>query len=133
VQDAQQDLYYAVEAYTEADHALEDARMQAIIDGQIVGKNSEEREAKAATVLQEQIGAHRVTAAKVRHANMMLDKAALNLDAVRYTIRLMEVTRASTIPPRRAGSARTQHSKRNLTPSFTSGKPPRNKSASMLI
>jgi len=91
VQDAQQDLFYAVEADIEADHALEDARMTAIIEGAIVGKNAEEREAKAATVLQEQIGAHRVTAAKVRHSKMMLDKAVLNLDAVRYTIRLMEV------------------------------------------
>lgn len=84
-------LFNAVEDDITADHALEDARNQAIIDGLIVGKNAEEREAKAAQVLADQIGAHRVTAAKSRYAKMVYDNAECDFTAAKYAIRLAEV------------------------------------------
>ena len=93
VMSKQQDLFQAVEADTAAVYALEDAKAQAIIDGSIIGKNAEEREAKAAQVLQPFIGQQRITKAKVAHAKMMLDRAVMNWERVKYTIRLFEVTK----------------------------------------
>ena len=95
LQDAQIALYDAIENDTEAVYALEDAKAQAIIDGLIVGKNAEEREAKAAQVLAEHIGKRRVTEADVRYKRMLLDRAVLNYYRVKLTIRLMEVTRTA--------------------------------------
>ena len=92
VMDKMTELYRAQEADTAAVYALEDARAQAISDGMYTGcKNAEEREAKAATVLQEYIGAQRVTKAKVAYAKLQLDRAQMNWDRVRYTVRLLEV------------------------------------------
>jgi hypothetical protein len=90
LQDAHTALYDAIENDTAAVYALEDAKAQAISDGLIVGKNAEEREAKAATILQEQIGRRRVTEADVRYKRMKLERATLNYERVKYTIRLME-------------------------------------------
>ncbi len=94
LQDAQHALFDAIENDTAAVNALEDAKAQAISDGLITGKNAEEREAKAAQVLAEHIGKRRVTEADVRYKRMLLDRAVLNLERVKYTIRLMEVTKA---------------------------------------
>lgn len=93
LQNAQIALYDAIENDTDAVYALEDAKAQAISDGLIVGKNAEEREAKAATVLQDQIGKRRVTETAVRYKRMLLDRAVLDYERVKYTIRLMEVTK----------------------------------------
>ena len=83
LQDAHTALYDAIENDTAAVYALEDAKAQAISDGLIVGKNAEEREAKAATILQEQIGKRRITEADVRYKRMMLERAALNYERVK--------------------------------------------------
>lgn len=93
LQDAQIALYDAIENDTAAVYALEDAKAQAIIDGLIVGKNAEEREAKAAQVLADHIGKRRVTESDVRYKRMLLDRAMLNYERVKYTIRLMEATK----------------------------------------
>jgi hypothetical protein len=84
-------LFSAMEADAQCQEQLDDAKAQAVIDGLITGKNAEERDAKAAQVLAELIGAQRVTAAKVKHAKMMLDRSMINWERVKYTIRLMEV------------------------------------------
>jgi hypothetical protein len=94
VMDKQTELYRAQEADTAAVYALEDAKAQAISEGAINGKNAEEREAKAAQILADQIGAQRVTKAKVAYAKMQLDRAVMNWERVKYTIRLLEVNKA---------------------------------------
>lgn len=90
VQNKQHDLFYSIESDNAALIALEDAKALAIINGEISGKNAEEREARAAQVLAEYIGKRRMTEAQVRHAKMMLDRAVMNWERVKYTIRLME-------------------------------------------
>jgi hypothetical protein len=85
------ELYFAQEADTAAVYALEDAKNHAIFDGLIVGKNAEEREAKAAQVMAEQIGNQRVTKAKVERARMEYDRAVMNWERVKYTVRMLEV------------------------------------------
>lgn len=87
---ARAELFRATEEDAEAARELEDARNQAIVDGLIVGKNAEEREAKAAQVLAEQIGKHRVTAAQVRYARFLYDQASTDFEAVKYMVRLTE-------------------------------------------
>ncbi len=85
--------HYAAAATEEiaAERALEDARLRAIADGRITGKNEAERAASAQTVLADLIEAHRAAQDCARAARLEMDLAALDVEALRAELRLMEL------------------------------------------
>ncbi len=68
-------LQAAWEADAKADYAIADRKSQLIADRQIAGKNAEEREASAALLVADEIGAQRVTAAEREIVGLILDLA----------------------------------------------------------
>lgn len=75
----------------ENERALEDARLRAIADGRITGKNDTERAASAQILLTDLIDAYRAAQDTARIARLEMDLAALEVEALRADLRLIEV------------------------------------------
>jgi len=92
LQAAVYEVYKRGEAVIAAKVALEDAKARAYLDGAIVGKNAERREASEAVLLQDQIGALRIAEAGKRYADFLLRETEIAWEALNMRLNLYELT-----------------------------------------
>ncbi len=92
--EAKVSFFNAEELVIKAKIELENERTKAIATGEIVGKNPDEREAKAQEILWPCYEALRAAEAKERKFKLALDVAALEVERVRLLVRAEELAAA---------------------------------------
>lgn len=85
-------LFQTGENAIHAKDVFEKARLDALLNGSIIGKNADEREASAREFLKPLIDQLSVRQAQERRARYDFDQAMRSVEKVRSLLRLMEIT-----------------------------------------
>lgn len=91
---AQLALFNAAEDVIHKKNILENRKAQALASGQITGKNAEEREANTRVMFQTEYRETEEAERLQRAARSRYDAAALQLDFIKTTIRILELPNA---------------------------------------
>ncbi|MHB8961980.1 MAG: hypothetical protein ACYC5K_02385 [Saccharofermentanales bacterium] len=90
---ASESLFKAGEKSIDAKDILENARLEALTNGSIVGKNADEREASAKALLKPLYDQLTESQEHERHMRYLFDQATRHLAKVRDLLRLAEITK----------------------------------------
>lgn len=91
LQAAKRSYAAAAAAETECERRLEDARLRAIADGRITGKNEAERAAMSHMLLADLIAEFQSRQDRTREARLAMELAALEVECLRTELRLLEL------------------------------------------